>query len=120
MTVTQETAPHQQGAQAHSGHADHIDPAAAFVPDQSRAERQTSYDVADFAIPGGREEDWRFTPVDRLGSLFQVQPTDESRLTVDISAPQGVELSGQLLLPGPAPRRPRWSRSPTRSSSPSR
>jgi Fe-S cluster assembly protein SufD len=66
---------------------------AAFVPDQSRAERATSYDVADFAIPGGREEDWRFTPVDRLAGLFQVEPTDESRLTVDISAPQGVEIS---------------------------
>jgi len=49
--------------------------------------------VADFAIPGGREEDWRFTPVDRIGGLFQVEPTDESRLTLDISAPQGVEIS---------------------------
>jgi len=66
---------------------------AAFIPDQSRAERKTSYDVADFAIPGGREEDWRFTPVDRIGGLFQVEPTDESRLTLDISAPQGVEIS---------------------------
>jgi len=65
----------------------------AFVPDQSRAERKTSYDVADFAIPSGREEDWRFAPVDRLGGLFQVEPTDESRLTVDISTPQGVEIS---------------------------
>jgi len=74
MTVVQETEP-------------------AFVPDQSRAERKTSYDVSDFAIPGGREEAWRFTPVDRLGGLFQVEPTDESRLTVDISAPKNVEIS---------------------------
>jgi Fe-S cluster assembly protein SufD len=66
---------------------------AAFVPDQSRAERRTSYDVADFPVPGGREEDWRFTPVDRLGGLFQVEPTDESRLTVDIAAPREVEIS---------------------------
>ena len=63
------------------------------MPDQSRAERRTSYDVADFAIPGGREEDWRFTPVDRLGGLFQVEPTDESRLTIDIAAPRQVEVS---------------------------
>jgi Fe-S cluster assembly protein SufD len=82
MTVTQE-----------KGHPDPQQSMAAFVPDQSRAERRTSYDVADFAIPGGREEDWRFTPVDRLGALFQVEPTDESRLIVDISAPQGVEIS---------------------------
>ena len=44
----------------------HTDSAAAFVPDQSRAERTTSYAVADFPVPGGREEEWRFTPVDRL------------------------------------------------------
>jgi len=87
MTVTQESAPQSPGAQPHT------DSAAAFVPDQSRAERRTSYDVADFAVPGGREEDWRFTPVDRLGGLFQVEPTDESRLTVEISAPQGVEIN---------------------------
>jgi Fe-S cluster assembly protein SufD len=87
MPLTQERAPSRPGEAAHT------DSAAAFVPDQSRAERKTSYDVADFAIPGGREEDWRFTPVDRLGALFQVEPTDESRLTLDISAPAGVEIS---------------------------
>ena len=41
---------------------------AAFVPDQSRAERRTSFDVADFPMPTGREEEWRFTPVDRLAA----------------------------------------------------
>ena len=92
MTVTQETAPQQPMAQRPGSQA-HTDSAAAYVPDQSRAERRTSYDVTDFAVPGGREEDWRFTPVDRLGGLFQVEPTDESRLTLDISAPQGVEIS---------------------------
>jgi len=86
MTPTQETAIQRPGSQAHT------DAAAAFVPDQSRAERRTSYDVADFPVPGGREEDWRFTPVDRLGGLFQVEPTDDSRLTLDISAPSGVEI----------------------------
>jgi len=79
MTVTQEKA--------------HTDSVAAFIPDQSRGERKTSYDVGDFAIPGGREEDWRFTPVDRLGGLFQVEPTDESNLTVGITASEQVEVS---------------------------
>ena len=96
MTVTQETAAQSPGTQGLGkqgpGTQAHTDSLAAFVPDQSRAERKTSYDVADFAIPGGREEDWRFAPVDRLGSLFQVEPTDESRLTLDIIAPQGVEI----------------------------
>jgi Fe-S cluster assembly protein SufD len=66
---------------------------AAFIPDQSRAERKTSFDVADFPIPGGREEDWRFTPVDRLAGLFQVEPTDDSKLILDICAPAGVQVS---------------------------
>ena len=98
MTVAQETAPQSPEAQRpgamtqRPGAKAHTDSGAGFVPDQSRAERLTSYDVADFAVPGGREEDWRFTPVDRLGGLFQVEPTDESRLTFEVFAPQGVEI----------------------------
>jgi Fe-S cluster assembly protein SufD len=93
MPVAQETAQQRLAAQPRPGERAHTDSAAALVPDQSRAERRTSYDIADFPVPGGREEDWRFAPVDRLGGLFQVEPTDESKLTVDISAPQGVEIS---------------------------
>ena len=74
-----------------SEHA-HTDPVGAFVPDQSRAERKTSYDVADFPMPSGREEDWRFTPVDRLGSLLTPGPSDE----------------GAVLLRDPGPSRA-WS-----------
>ncbi|MDO5698224.1 MAG: Fe-S cluster assembly protein SufD [Dermatophilus congolensis] len=44
--------------------------AISFVPDQSRAERTRSFDASDFTVPHGREEDWRFTPVDRLGMLL--------------------------------------------------
>jgi Fe-S cluster assembly protein SufD len=93
MPVAQDTAEQRLAAAPRPGERPHTDSVAAFVPDQSRAERTTSYDVADFPIPGGREEDWRFAPVDRLGALFQVEPTDESRLTIEISAPQGVEIS---------------------------
>jgi Fe-S cluster assembly protein SufD len=50
------------GAKAHSH-------GAGAVPEQSRAERQASFDVADFAVPTGREEIWRFTPMDRLHEL---------------------------------------------------
>ena len=53
----------------------HTDSAATMVPDQSRAERTTSFTVADFPTPHGREEEWRFTPVDRLGVLFRDEPT---------------------------------------------
>ena len=38
----------------------------------------------------GREEDWRFTPVDRAGALFHEGPTDADRVTVSVKAPAGV------------------------------
>ncbi|WP_309135750.1 Fe-S cluster assembly protein SufD [Cellulomonas sp.] len=40
------------------------------VPESSRASRPTSFDVADFPVPTGREEEWRFAPVDRFAPLF--------------------------------------------------
>jgi len=55
---------------AFPGAAAHTDSAAAFVPDQSRAERTASFDVADFPLPTGREEDWRFTPVKKVAGLL--------------------------------------------------
>ena len=93
MTITQDRAQQRPAAPQRPGQRAHTDSVAAFVPDQSRAERKTSYEVADFRIPGGREEDWRFTPVDRLGGLFQIERTDQSRLNLDISAPSGVRIS---------------------------
>ena len=99
MTVTEDIAQQRVSAQKRAsaptrpGQQAHTDSVAAFIPDQSRAERKTSFDVADFPIPGGREEDWRFTPVDRLAGLFQVEPTDDSKLILDISAPAGVQVS---------------------------
>ena len=99
MTVTEDIAQQRVSAQKRAsaptrpGQQAHTDSVAAFIPDQSRAERKTSFDVADFPIPGGREEDWRFTPVDRLAGLFQVEPTDDSKLILDTCAPAGVQVS---------------------------
>ena len=71
--------------------------ALAFVPDQSRAERRTSFDVADFPIPGGREEDWRFTPLDRIRDLHAgaVANGPQARVEVDAPAPVVVETVGR-------------------------
>ena len=55
---------------ADSGPKAHTHSAETLVPDQSRAERTRSWQVADFPVPTGREEDWRFTPVGELGDLF--------------------------------------------------
>jgi Fe-S cluster assembly protein SufD len=85
-----------------SGQNGHVDSAAAFVPDQSRAERPTSFDVAAFGLPTGREEEWRFTPVDRLRSLLTDTPTAEGAVTYAVDAPDGVTV-GTLAL-GQAPR----------------
>jgi Fe-S cluster assembly protein SufD len=40
------------------------------APAASRAERVTSFDIADFPMPTGREEDWRFTPIRRMKRLL--------------------------------------------------
>jgi Fe-S cluster assembly protein SufD len=42
---------------------------SARIPNATRAERFASFDVEAFEIPGGREEDWRFTPMKRLHGL---------------------------------------------------
>ena len=62
------------------------------VPDASRADRVTSFDPADFPVPSGREEQWRFSPVDRLQPLFQA-PTAPGHLEWEVSdLPDGVTL----------------------------
>ena len=53
----------------------HIDPAAAFVPVQTRSERLTSHDPADFGTPTGREVNWKHTPVARLQTVLVDEPT---------------------------------------------
>ncbi|MDO4664608.1 MAG: Fe-S cluster assembly protein SufD [Actinomycetaceae bacterium] len=36
----------------------------------SRADRLSTFDLAKMPVPTGREEDWRFTPLDRVAHLF--------------------------------------------------
>jgi Fe-S cluster assembly protein SufD len=47
---------------------------------------QGSVDPADFAVPGGREEDWRFTPLRRLRGLHKDAPLTQSGVTVAVEA----------------------------------
>lgn len=51
-----------------------------------------SFDVADFDVPTGREEAWRFTPKARFKALFDDAPSD-GRLTWHTVLPAGVTLS---------------------------
>ncbi|MEU9973059.1 Fe-S cluster assembly protein SufD [Streptomyces sp. NPDC051014] len=64
----------------------------------TRMSAPPSFDVADFPVPHGREEEWRFTPLERLRGLHDgtAAATDGS-LKVDVDAPEGVvvELVGR-------------------------
>ncbi|MBB5888931.1 Fe-S cluster assembly protein SufD [Kutzneria kofuensis] len=57
----------------------------AVVPQSSRGDRFTSYDVDAFEVPGGREEDWRFTPLKRLNGLHNGTAVASGSATVDVS-----------------------------------
>jgi Fe-S cluster assembly protein SufD len=45
-----------------------------------------SVDPEDFAVPGGREEEWRFTPLRRLRGLHKDAPLTQSGVTVEVEA----------------------------------
>ncbi len=49
----------------------------------SRLHEQRSYDLADFPVPTGREEDWRFTPLRRLRGLHGETALAEGKVTID-------------------------------------
>ena len=77
----------QHGAKAHS------DGRGVTKPAASRGDRVTSFDLDHFPIPGGREEEWRFTPIDRLSTLFAEGATNGA-LASDFSLPEGVTQRG--------------------------
>ncbi|MER8006362.1 Fe-S cluster assembly protein SufD [Streptomyces sp. NPDC094149] len=57
----------------------------------TRMSAPPSFDVADFPVPHGREEEWRFTPLERLRGLHDgtaVAGGDGVKVAVD--APEGV------------------------------
>ncbi|HVK26123.1 MAG TPA: Fe-S cluster assembly protein SufD [Actinokineospora sp.] len=64
----------------------------ARVPEASRAEWFSSYDVAAFEQPTGREEIWRFTPMKRIAGLHTgVEATGVATIEVDAPAEVTVE-----------------------------
>ncbi|WP_197320060.1 Fe-S cluster assembly protein SufD [Saccharomonospora sp. NB11] len=60
--------------------------AEAVVPAASRGERFTSYDVEAFEVPGGREENWRFTPMKRLRGLHDGSAPATGTVTLEAEA----------------------------------
>jgi Fe-S cluster assembly protein SufD len=53
----------------------------------STLHEKASYDVADFDVPNGREEEWRFTPLRRLRGLHNGSAAADGKVLVDVSAP---------------------------------
>ncbi len=71
----------------------------------SPAERFTSRDPEAFAVPTGREEDWRFTPIRKLRPFFTAfQPN--AVIESENSVPTGVTVALTLLIAAPPPCSP--------------
>ena len=68
-----------------------VKPSTPRSPADVRPERVRNRDVDAFPVPTGREEEWRFTPLDRVRPLLDGAPSDAS-LTVHTDLPDGVEL----------------------------
>jgi Fe-S cluster assembly protein SufD len=75
----------------------------------SRLHEHRSYDPADFSVPGGREEEWRFTPLPRLRGLHtDSPPAPTATVTVEVdpapevktfSAERTVANAGRTFIP---------------------
>jgi Fe-S cluster assembly protein SufD len=73
-------APELKGAKRGSG----------IVPEASAGERFQSTDVEAFEVPGGREENWRFTPMKRLHGLHDGTAMFAGTAAVSVTETDGV------------------------------
>ncbi|MGK5550252.1 Fe-S cluster assembly protein SufD [Actinomadura kijaniata] len=53
----------------------------------STLHEKASYEVADFEVPTGREEEWRFTPLRRLRGLHNGTAEANGKIVVEVDAP---------------------------------
>jgi Fe-S cluster assembly protein SufD len=56
----------------------------------STLHEKASHEVADFAVPTGREEEWRFTPLRRLRDLHKGTAAADGKVVTEVWAPEGV------------------------------
>jgi Fe-S cluster assembly protein SufD len=90
MTATTDLTTDHSRAVADGAHSHGV------VPAGSRAERVTSFDLADIPVPSGREEEWRFSPVARLQPLFaETLGADGVTVSVDAAPEVKVETVGR-------------------------
>jgi Fe-S cluster assembly protein SufD len=75
----------------------------------SSLHRSGSVSPDDFPVPGGREEEWRFTPLNRLRGLHKDAELGSSGVTVEVEAAPEVEVERidlserERLIPNGAP-----------------
>jgi Fe-S cluster assembly protein SufD len=70
----------------------------------TRLHERQSYDPADFPVPTGREEEWRFTPLRRLRGLHTDNPPPRSAgVTVEVDPAPEVKTSALPQSSGPGP-----------------
>ena len=56
----------------------------------SRLHERQSFDPADFGVPSGREEEWRFTPLRRLRGLQGDGPLAPGKVRIQVDTAPGV------------------------------
>lgn len=61
-------------------------------PVDARPAQPTSYDPADFPVPGGREEQWRFTPLERLQGLHDGTASADGKVLTEVDGPDEVRV----------------------------
>ena len=87
--------------------ATNVAPSTPRSPADVRPERVRSTDPDAFGVPTGREEEWRFTPLERLRVLLDGGASD-AELQVTSELPDGVELTtaaaGEIDVPVPVDR----------------
>ncbi len=109
---------------SHSSSA-HVDPAAqvadaGFVPVQTRSERLSSFEPADFGAPTGREVNWKHTPVAKLAGILSDEPGDADALNYDLAAVEallapaadGTGAYGEFFRPEDLPSALAWKHAP--------
>jgi Fe-S cluster assembly protein SufD len=69
---------------------DNVSAALELEKVESHLHPEGSFDLADHAVPTGREEIWRFTPLKRLRGLHADAPLGGASYTADITGPEGV------------------------------
>ncbi|QSB03860.1 Fe-S cluster assembly protein SufD [Natronoglycomyces albus] len=108
MTIEATARPHSHGA-------------GSEVPPKTKSQLLRSFDPADFPALTGREEDWRFTPLRRIGDLANAEAKSVNALTRGArNVPAGVSVStvaktderlGSILTPFDRPSASAWDNS---------